>query len=89
MAGFLLGSVSFFNVARTDFSHDLAHAVDQDGARDTYRLMYARLSERWVANGCFKHAVSLPAGDAQVAEAWHSLGFGLNVFDAVRDRSPV
>ncbi|MAF54348.1 MAG: hypothetical protein CL694_15220 [Chloroflexi bacterium] len=89
MAGFLLSSISFFNGEWMAFSHDLAHAVDATDGRQTYRLMYARLSQRWVENGCFKHAISLPAGDAQAADAWHSLGFGLNVVDAVRDTSPV
>jgi len=65
------------------------HAVRQDETPALYRELYAALAPRWLAAGCFTHYVLVPAADEGALEAWHSLGFGLEVARAVRDTGPV
>jgi GNAT superfamily N-acetyltransferase len=50
--------------------------------------MYAYLSARWVANGCFAHLISMLAHDREGIDSWQWLGFGLIAADAVRDLEP-
>ncbi|MEP6871127.1 MAG: GNAT family N-acetyltransferase, partial [Anaerolineaceae bacterium] len=56
---------------------------------DAYRRMYAALAGEWVRCGFFCHAINVPAGNAQVQEAWVSLGFGRKTTAAVRSTAPV
>lgn len=51
--------------------------------------MYARLSARWVANGCFTDVIAVLAHDREGIDAWHWLGFGLTAVDAIRGLTPV
>ena len=46
--------------------------------------MYAAAAERWVAAGRRIHAVTLWAHETELEAAWHDLGFGRAVVDAVR-----
>jgi GNAT superfamily N-acetyltransferase len=86
LAGFLLGMVlPEFRGKRSIYSPEWANAVDGEDGGETYREMYARLSVRWVADGCFTHLSTLLAHDRQAMDAWHWLGFGLTAVDAVRD----
>ena len=66
--------------------HAVAAGID---TTDVYRRMYAVLSGEWVRAGFFAHAISLPAGDGEVQEAWVSLGFGRKTTAAVRPTGPV
>ncbi len=54
-----------------------------------YRYMHEALSEKWVANGCMTHAVSVYSHDQEALDAWFWSSFGLLVVDAVRDLSPL
>jgi GNAT superfamily N-acetyltransferase len=47
--------------------------------------MYAHISARWVADGCFTHAISLLGHDREGIECWQWLGFGLAAVDGVRE----
>ena len=90
LVGFLLGMViSEFRGKRAIYSPEWANAADAEDSREIYREMYACLSARWVAEGCFTHLVTLLAHDRQVIDAWHWLGFGLAAVDAIRDLTPV
>jgi len=51
--------------------------------------LYAAASVRWVEEGRTTHAVSVWAREAEMEAAWHQLGFGRVVVDAVRDLGPV
>ena len=67
-----------------------AHAVAGDvDATVVYRAMYAALAADWVKGGFFQHQVHVVPGDAEVQEAWVSLGFGRGTTAAVRDTGPV
>jgi len=88
LMGFLLAYLSSFRGIRTAYSPDFGHAADADGARDLYRNMYATLSHRWLAHGCFDHAITFFTRETEAIDAWFSLGFGLIVIDALRDLDP-
>ena len=83
-AGFLLAYLSLFREIRSAYSPDFGHAADSADGRDIYREMYACLSRRWLAHGCFEHAITLFAHEREAMDAWFSLGFGLHVIDALR-----
>jgi len=90
LAGFLLGMVlSEFRGKRSVYSPEWANAARAEGSREIYREMYAHLSARWVADGCFTHLITLLAHDGEAIGAWHWLGFGLAAVDAIRDLTPV
>ena len=63
--------------------HGHAVAPDADAVAVT-RALYGALAEAWVRRGFFIHAVRIPAGDADLQEAWMSLGFGRKATCAVR-----
>ena len=87
--GFLLGLIFPLRGVPTAWSPDWGHAVGLVGDRETYRAMYAALAPRWVANGCFDHAVTVLAHDREASDAWFSLGFGMWGMDTLRALSPV
>jgi GNAT superfamily N-acetyltransferase len=89
LAGFLLGMViPEFRGKRGAYSPEWANAADAEGGREIYREMYAHLSARWVADGCFTHVITLLAHNREAVDAWHWLGFGLAAVDAIRDLTP-
>lgn len=63
--------------------HGHAVAPDADPVAVT-RALYGALAETWVRRGFFVHAVRITAGDADLQEAWVSLGFGRKTTCAVR-----
>ncbi|MBM4466303.1 MAG: GNAT family N-acetyltransferase [Chloroflexi bacterium] len=90
LAGFLSGMVlPDFRGKRSVYSPEWANAVDREDGGETYREMYAHLSARWVADGCFTHVITLLAQDHDAIDAWYWLGFGLTTVDAIRDLTPV
>jgi GNAT superfamily N-acetyltransferase len=90
LAGFLLAMViPEFRGKRGAYSPEWANAADAEDSREIYRKMYAHLSARWVADGCFTHVITLLAHDREAVDAWHWLGFGLTSVDAIRDLTPV
>ena len=85
LVGYLIGFVlAGWRGQRSMFSPEWANAAHQEGSRRIYAEMYAHLSARWVANGCFAHLVAVLAHDGEGIQAWHWLGFGLAAADAVR-----
>jgi len=74
---------------RTAYSPEWANGAGLDESRRVYEEMYRHLSARWVADGCFLHAVTLLGHDRQGIEGWHWLGFGLVAVDGVRELTPV
>jgi GNAT superfamily N-acetyltransferase len=90
LVGFLLGMVlPEFRGKRSVYSPEWANAADAEDSRETYREMYAHLSARWVADGCFTHVITLLAHGREAMDAWHWLGFGLASVDAIRDLTPL
>jgi len=90
VAGFLLGQVyPMFRGKRSVYVPEWAHAADGKHRGDTHRAMYAALSPRWVANGCFLHVITILAHDSEAVDAHFRLGFGMTDVDAVRGLGPV
>jgi GNAT superfamily N-acetyltransferase len=61
------------------------HAVaDGEDATAVYRALYASLARVWADSGFFTHRIALVPGDADLQEAWVSLGFGRYMTAATR-----
>ncbi|HEX3052178.1 MAG TPA: GNAT family N-acetyltransferase [Aggregatilineaceae bacterium] len=61
------------------------------GAADAavYRALYRAAAERWTAEGCTTHGISVLATDHAAENVWYWSGFGLTVVDAVRPITPL
>lgn len=85
LVGFLMGfTLPSWRGQRSAFSPEWANAARPEDSRRIYEGMYAHLSARWVANGCYTHLVGMLAHDRPAIEGWHGLGFGLCAADGVR-----
>lgn len=90
LVGFLVGMVIPMLLGkRTAYSPEWANGADLEDSRRIYGEMYARLSARWVGDGCLAHAVTMLANDEQGIEGWQWMGFGLAGVDGVRELEPV
>jgi len=62
-----------------------SHAADPEhDVVAVYRALYEHLAGLWARQGYFIHSADIPAGDADVQEAFVSLGFGRKTVCAVR-----
>ena len=90
LVGFLMGmALPMLLGKRTAYSPEWANGANPEDSRRIYGEMYARLSARWVADGCLAHAVTMLANDEQGIEGWQWMGFGLVGVDGVRELKPV
>jgi hypothetical protein len=90
LVGFLTGfRANLFRGQRGVFVPDWAHAATGERVFDTYRAMYAEIAPRWLANGCFTHAIQFYPHEREAREAMFSTGFGMVVIDALRDLTPL
>lgn len=90
LAGFLIGLVlPSWRGRRSLYVPEWAHSANPEDCREVYQIMYAHLSPRWLANGCFTHLITLFAHDRESINTWFWLGFGLAAVDAMRDLGPV
>jgi GNAT superfamily N-acetyltransferase len=94
LTGFLVGCLlPDWRGRRSVYVPAWASAALPDESCAIYQRLYAAISERWVANGCLTHLLTLMA-DGSAAhgrsgrDTWHWLGFGLAGVDAIRDLSP-
>jgi GNAT superfamily N-acetyltransferase len=84
MVGFVLSLLVNNRGERLAYVPDFGHAADPEGCSDIYRRMYAAIADRWLANGCFLHGITLYPHEREAIEAWFSVGFGLVVLDALQ-----
>jgi len=56
---------------------------------DVVVALYEVAAVRWVEAGRTTHAVTVWADESEMEDAWHRLGFGRVVVDALRDLGPV
>ncbi len=94
IVGFLLAmSLPTIKGKRGAFSPEWANGAHPDLASaeaDTiYQALYAALSPRWLANGCYIHAVRVLADDHGGVDGLYRQGFGCNNVDAIRDLRPL
>lgn len=59
------------------------------GSLDHYPQLYALLADEWVRDGCFAHAVMVPAPDRDMLNLWFDLGFGKEQAYAIRSLEAV
>ncbi|MCC6958933.1 MAG: GNAT family N-acetyltransferase [Dehalococcoidia bacterium] len=58
--------------------------ADGEDALNILRALYAVLARTWVDAGFFTHRISITHGDAELQEAWVTLGFGRYMTAATR-----
>jgi GNAT superfamily N-acetyltransferase len=75
--------------SKSTYSPEWANAAAPDEAGHIYQEMYRALSARWAADGYFEHLVTMLGHDREGMDAWHWLGFGYVVIDAVRELAPL
>jgi GNAT superfamily N-acetyltransferase len=88
LVGFVLSLLVRNRGERLAYVPDFGHAADPEGCYDIYRQMYAAIADRWLANGCFWHAISFYPHEREAIDAWFSVGFGLAVIDALQPLDP-
>ena len=69
---------------RLAYVPDIGHAAEPGECYEIYRQMYAAIADRWLANGCFWHAITLYPHEREALDAWVSVGYGLAVIDALQ-----
>jgi GNAT superfamily N-acetyltransferase len=90
LVGFLSAFViPEFQGKRSVYSPEWANAAPLGHSRRVYEEMYARLSARWVSDGCLTHLVTMLPNDDQGITSWQWLGFGMVAVDGVRNSDPV
>lgn len=90
LVGFLIAwLLPEFRGQPATYSPEWAHGAEAQNSRAIYQAMYARLSALWVAKSYRSHLLTMLIHDPAAIEAWHWLGFGLLVADAVRDLAAV
>jgi GNAT superfamily N-acetyltransferase len=89
LVGFVMSLLVSNRGERLAYVPDFGHGATVGREYSLYRLMYAEIADRWLANGCFFHGITLYPHEEAAREAWFSLGFGLVVMDALRAVEPV
>ncbi len=84
VVGFVLALLVNNRGERMAYVPDFGHAADPENRYEVYRWMYAAIADRWLANGCFVHAITLYPHEDEAIDAWFSVGFGLVVLDALQ-----
>jgi GNAT superfamily N-acetyltransferase len=69
------------SISMASLGHAVADGVDQP---EVYRALYQLLAAGWTSEGFFHHRCAIPAGDADLQEAWVALGFGRFLTAATR-----
>ncbi|QVK17012.1 GNAT family N-acetyltransferase [Mycoplasmatota bacterium] len=49
-----------------------------------YNLLYQKISDIWVEDGCYTHSILMYANEEEILDTWVYNGFGMYVIDAVR-----
>jgi GNAT superfamily N-acetyltransferase len=88
LAGFIMSFLVSNRGERMAYVPDFGHATEPGREYELYRRMYASLADRWLANGCFLHGITLYPNERAASDAWFSAGFGLAVMDALRVVDP-
>jgi GNAT superfamily N-acetyltransferase len=90
LVAYLLGRVEDdANLGDTRALVDFAGCAAAEGEAEAVRDLYAALAARWVAAGCVRHAVAIPASDEPLIDAWLRLAFGVQFIWGVRETAPM
>lgn len=91
LTGYLIGEkISNFKGTQNGiYVPEWGNAAAGGNRRLTYCRMYEHIAARWVDNGCFTHALTLFANDADGIETWFRLAFGMICADGLRPLRPI
>ena len=68
--GFVMSLLVSNHAERMAIVPDFGHGAETGREYELYRLMYAQIAERWLANGCFLHAITLYPHQRAASAAW-------------------
>ena len=91
LTGYLIGEkiANFKGTQDGIYVPEWGNAAVGDNRRLAYCRMYENIAARWVDNGCFTHALTLFAHDAEGIETWFRLAFGMICADGLRPLQPI
>ncbi len=97
VVGFLFGEQMLFAPYHDAYQYLHPHSIAMpvlgqaiapgENVQLVLQALYAFMAARWVRDGFFAHRTYSVPGDAELQEAWVSLGFGRHTTCAVRDTS--
>ena len=85
LVGYLVGSSKRTSLWGDNVWVEAAgHAVEPQVSAEVLREMYGVAAQHWVDEGRRAHYVLVPAGEAELVDAWWRLGFGLQHVHGIR-----
>lgn len=86
LVGYMIGSLlPNWRGRRSVYVPVWGHSVREESRRKILEQMYALISSRWVANGCFTQLITVLAQDKEIIDTLFCLGFGMAVIDAMQE----
>jgi GNAT superfamily N-acetyltransferase len=86
LIGYLIGDMVFDHTwGRAAWVRVAGQALAPEQSVEVIRDLYAALSQRWVAYGCYTHVALVPTADQVLLDAWFRLSFGVEQMHALVD----
>jgi GNAT superfamily N-acetyltransferase len=90
LIGYMLTGNSFhFKNQNAAMVPEYGHSVIHENRQELYKLMYMRLSSRWIQQNIHLHIVGHFTHDKVLTDTLFQLGFGAIISEKLRDLSPV
>lgn len=89
MAYMLTGTTFNFKNQKTAMVPEYGHSSIDDDRNELYRLMYMKLSSRWIQHKIHLHIIGHFSHDGGLNDTLFQLGFGAILSEKLRDLSPV
>lgn len=85
MIAYLIGDTTSQFWARCGYIHLPGYSLAEGISPAILQDLYSLVGEQWNRDGCFNHYIYLSAANAEVIDAWFSLGFGRERADVSQD----
>jgi len=89
VAYMLTGATFIFKNQKTAMVPEYGHSAIDEDRSELYRLMYMKLSSRWIQHKIHLHIIGHFAHDGGLKDTLFQLGFGAILSEKLRDLSPV
>jgi GNAT superfamily N-acetyltransferase len=89
IAYMLTGATFTFKNQKAAMISEYGHSAINEDRRELYRLMYMKLSSRWIQQNIHLHIIGHFAHDERLNDILFQLGFGAILSEKLRDLSPV
>ncbi len=89
VAYMLTGATFTFKNQKAAIIPEYGHSAIDENRRELYRLMYMKLSSRWIEQNIHLHIIGHFAHDGGLNDTLFQLGFGAILSENLRDFSPV